>query len=194
MVAEPQFMTAREFAKLPESSTPMELIDGMLIVSPTPAHRHQKLTARLTYPLIGIELEGADGVWISSPLDLYVSPHNVFQPDALLFEAENEPDPDILPVTEIPEIVIEVMSPSSRSRDNVKKRAAYAERGINEYWIVDTQSRRIVFNIANQDGTYTSHELDGAIIPAGRYAGVKLDIDWIFAIKTSAHKTDSTEP
>ena len=193
MVAESQFMTASEFAKLPESSTPMELIDGVLIVSPTPAHRHQKLTTRLTYPLIGIELEGGNGVWISSPLDLYVSPHNVYQPDALLFEAENEPDPDLLPVTEIPEIVVEVLSPSSRSRDNVRKRVAYAERGIGEYWIVDTQLRRIVFNIADQNGTYTSHELDGAIIPVGRYAGVNLDIDWIFAVKTSALNSDSTE-
>jgi Uma2 family endonuclease len=193
MVAESQFMTASEFAKLPESSTPMELIDGVLIVSPTPAHRHQKLTTRLTYPLIGIELEGGNGVWISSPLDLYVSPHNVYQPDALLFEAENEPDPDLLPVTEIPEIVVEVLSPSSRSRDNVRKRVAYAERGIGEYWIVDTQLRRIVFNIADQNGTYTSHELDGAIIPVGRYAGVNLDIDWIFAVKTPALNSDSTE-
>lgn len=193
MIAEPQFMTAREFAELPESSTPMELIDGMLIVSPIPAHRHQKLTTRLTYALIGIELEGGNGVWISSPLDLYISPHNVFQPDALLFEAENEPDPDLLPVTEIPEIVVEVMSPSSRSRDNVRKRAAYAERGIGEYWIVDTQSRRIVFNIAIQGGTYTSYELDGAIIPAGRYAGVQLNLEWIFAVKASTPTTNSTE-
>ena len=180
MVAEPQFMTAREFAQLPESKTPMELVDGVLIVSPTPIPRHQLIADRLTHDLVDITRKDSSGIWLSSPIDLYISPTNVYQPDATFFATGHVPDFDHLPVMEIPEIVIEIISPSSRSHDNIRKRAAYSDRGISEYWIVDPQSRRIVFNVAVEDGTYASNELDGAIIPVGRFAGVTLDLDWIF--------------
>jgi Uma2 family endonuclease len=135
---------------------------------------------RLTHDLVQIVREGRSGVWTSSPVDLYISPNNVYQPDAMFFPGERTPDFDTLPITEIPEIAIEILSPASRSHDNIRKRSAYAERGIVEYWIVDPKSRRIVFNVATEDGTYASVELQGAIIPLGRFAGVTLDLDWIF--------------
>ncbi|CAN5587616.1 hypothetical protein BH09CHL1_BH09CHL1_09430 [soil metagenome] len=194
MVAKSQFMTATEFMNLPESPYPVELIDGVVIVSPTPIPRHQLIATRLVYPLIGIERAGGDGIWFSSPVDLLISQNSVFEPDAMLFGPDGEPNLDQLPITEIPVIAVEILSPSSRSTDNIRKRAGYSDRGVAEYWIVDPQKHQIVFNIAGIDGTYTSYELDGAIIPAGRYAGVELDIDWIFAVKTSTPTTDSTEP
>jgi Uma2 family endonuclease len=180
MVAEPQFMTAREFAKLPESPTPMELVDGVVIVSPSPTFHHQVIADRLTHDLVQIARQDGSGVWSSSPVDLYISPNNVYQPDAMFFTRDRIPDFKKLPITEIPEIVIEVLSPASRSHDNIRKRAAYSDRGISEYWIVDPEKRRIVFNVAVEDGTYASNELNGAIIPVGRFAGVTLDLDWIF--------------
>lgn len=181
MVAKSQFMTATEFMKLPESSTPMELIDGELIVSPMPIPLHQLIATRLVHPLIGIELSRGKGIWFSAPVDLFISQNNVFEPDAMFFTAEHAPDLTQLPITEVPEIVIEILSPSSRSRDNVRKRSGYSDRGVSEYWIVDPLSRGIVFNIADSAGNYTGHQLNGATIPAGRYAGVELDLDWIFA-------------
>lgn len=180
MVAESQFMTASEFAKLPESSTPMELIDGELIVSPTPTFEHQSIIDRLTHDLVEMERRGARGRWTSSPVDLFISRSNVYQPDAMFFTKENQPDLQKLPVMQVPLIVVEVLSPSSRSRDNVRKRAAYMDRGIAEYWIVDPVRHHVVFNVTTDDEKYTAFELVGSIIPAGRYAGVELDLDWIF--------------
>jgi Uma2 family endonuclease len=180
MVAEPQFMTAREFAQLPESPTPIELIDGVVVMSPSPTFRHQVIADRLTHDLVQIVRQDGSGIWTSSPVDLYISPNNVYQPDAMFFPSERVPDFDTLPITAIPEIAVEILSPASRSHDNIRKRSAYAERGIAEYWIVDPKSRRIVFNVATEDRTYTSLELQGAIIPVGRFAGTILDLDWIF--------------
>lgn len=182
MVAEQQqtFLTAREFSELPESSTPMELIDGELIVSPSPTFEHQLLAGRLTHDLVELERHGAGGSWLSAPVDLYLTPNNVYQPDATFFARENTPDFRKLPIMEIPEIVVEILSPSSRSRDQVRKRAAYSDRGIAEYWIVDPQSRQIIFNIIGDDGTYIAHALEGSTIPVGRYTGVALDLEWIF--------------
>lgn len=182
MVAKTQFMTATEFMNLPESPYPVELIDGVVIVSPTLIPRHQLIATRLTYPLIGIERAGDGGIWFSSPVDLFISQNSVFEPDAMMFGADRKPNLDQLPIVEIPDIAVEILSPSSRSTDNIRKRAGYSDRGVAEYWIVDPQNRRIVFNIAGADGTYTAQELDSTFIPAGRYAGVELDLDWIFEV------------
>lgn len=182
MVAEQQqtFLTAREFSELPESTTPMELIDGELIASPSPTFEHQLLADRLTHDLVQIERRGTGGRWTSSPVDLYLTPNNVYQPDAMFFAKERTPDFRKLPIMQIPDIVVEILSPSSRSRDQVRKRAAYSDRGIAEYWIVDPQTRQIIFNIIGADGTYIAHTPEGGTIPVGRYAGVALDLEWIF--------------
>lgn len=174
-------MTATEFSKLPESSTPMELIDGILTVWPHPTPRHQLAASRLIYPLVEIERRAKSGLWISSPVDLFISPNNVFQPDGTFFSTEHRPDMDRLPVTEVPGIVVEVTSPATRSNDKVRKRSAYFDRGVPEYWIVDPAEGRISFHIAIDDDSFPTYELNGAIIPVGRYSGVELDLDWIFA-------------
>jgi Uma2 family endonuclease len=182
MVAEQQliFLTAREFSQLPESPYPVELIDGVVTMSPTPLPIHQLIASRLAYPLIQQELRYDGGFWFTSPVDLFISPTNVYEPDAMFFPAERKPDLRSLPIMEIPEIVVEILSPSSRSRDQVRKRAAYSDRGIAEYWIVDPQARQIIFNSIGNDGTYIAHALEGSTIPVGRYTGVALDLEWIF--------------
>jgi Uma2 family endonuclease len=187
MVAEPQFLSAREFMQLPESPYPVELIDGVVIVSPAPMPRHQLIATRLAQALDEIEQTQGGGMWFSAPIDVFISRNSVFEPDATLFSADNVPDLDIRPVMEIPTIVVEILSPSSRSRDNVRKRAGYSDRGIPEYWIIDPETSGIVFNIANPDGNYLAHELAGDTIPVGRYAGVTLNLDRIF-VRTSSAK------
>ena len=139
MVAEPRLFTATEFMRLPEQMTPIELIDGEVIVSPTPTYEHNQISFRLLRRLADIADDRHLGAWSVAPLDLFLSTYNVYQPDAMFFRTGHIPDRKKLPITEIPEIVVEVLSPSSRSRDRIRKRSAYAERGIAEYWIIDPE-------------------------------------------------------
>jgi Uma2 family endonuclease len=180
MVAEPRLMTVTEFMKLPEQTTPTELIDGEMIVSPTPTYRHNRIVLRLVRRLADVADSRRLGEWAVAPLDLFISAYNVYQPDALFFREGHIPDSENLPVREIPEIVVEVISPSSRSRDRVRKRSAYADRGIAEYWIVDSEQSCLIISIRDERGAYIEHQMNGSTIPAGLFAGVKLDLDWIF--------------
>src|SRR4051812_27261925 len=180
MVAEPRLMTATEFAKLPEQTTPTELIDGEVIVSAAPTYEHNQIGLRLVIELSGIARSRNLGAWSVAPLDLLISPYNVYQPDALFFRADRIPDRKKIPISEIPEIVVEVLSGSSRSRDLVRKRSAYADRGIAEYWIIDPQHFRLTISIRDEHGTYNEHEMSGSTIPAGLFVGVDIDLSWIF--------------
>lgn len=182
MVAEPRLMTATEFMNLPEQDTPVELIDGEVIVTFTPTYEHNQVMLRLVIELAPVVRARNLGAWSMAPLALFLSTYNVYQPDAMFFAIGNTPAPRKLPIMEIPEIVVEVVSPSSRSRDRVRKRSAYADRGIAEYWIIDPDQRQIVFSLRNEEGAYIEHEMDGSTIPVGLFAGVVIDLTWIFDV------------
>jgi Uma2 family endonuclease len=180
MVAEPRLMTVTEFMKLPEQTKPTELIDGEVIVTITPTYEHNQIALRLVAELMPVARARKLGAWSVAPLVLFISTYNVYQPDAMFFTPEHIPDRKKLPLMEIPEIVVEVLSPSSRSRDRVRKRSAYADRGIAEYWIIDPEQSRIIVSLRNVEGAYIEHAMNDPVIPAGLFAGVELDLDWIF--------------
>jgi Uma2 family endonuclease len=180
MVAEPQLMTATEFMNLPEQDAPVELIDGEVIVTFTPIYWHNRIAFRLARRLSDVADSRNLGEWALPPMALFISTYNVFQPDAMFFTSDHIPDLRRLPITEIPEIVVEVLSPSSRSRDWVRKRSAYADRGIAEYWIIDPEQSRIILSLRDAEGAYIEHAMNDPMIPAGLFAGVELDLDWIF--------------
>src|SRR4051794_11246999 len=110
MVAEPPLMTATEFVNLPEQEMPVELIDGEVIVSPAPTYEHNQVGLRLVIELSCIARSRNLGAWSVAPLDLLISPYNVYQPDALFFRADRIPDRKKTPISEIPEIVVEMLS------------------------------------------------------------------------------------
>ncbi len=61
-----------------------------------------------------------------------------------------------------------------------RKRAAYAERGVPEYWIVDPHAQFITINILDDRKFYVGVTLSGEVIPIGRYAGTVLNLDKMF--------------
>ncbi len=112
MVAEPRLMTVTEFMKLPEQTKPTELIDGEVIVTITPTYEHNQIALRLVAELMPVARARKLGAWSVAPLALFISTYNVYQPDAMFFTPEHIPDRKNLPLMEIPEIVVEVLSPS----------------------------------------------------------------------------------
>jgi Uma2 family endonuclease len=193
MVAEPQFITARDFAKLPESPTPVELIDGVVIVPPGASFRHNRIAFRIAAQLTLVSDTHQLGEWNVGPNGIYISPNSVYKPDAVFFDAEHPADDLENPIMQIPQIAIEVLSPSSRSNDLIRKRAGYAERGVAEYWIIDPDQRRITLHFLADPGTYLSQPMPGATIPAGIFAGSMLDLEAIFTRPSWIERTSTNE-
>ena len=125
-----------EFLRLPETTRPMELVDGELIVAPSPSLWHQEVLIRLVGSLRTWAADAAGSVTVmQSPLDIRFAPGRILQPDAMVF-LEVLPRDIPMPIDRIPAICIEVLS-TDRAYDRVRKRAIYAEAGVQEYWIVD---------------------------------------------------------
>jgi Uma2 family endonuclease len=124
-----------EFLALPESLERIELIDGEVIVAPSPIFWHQEVLRRLVLALGKWSETRPDVTVAQAPLDVRFSPNRILQPDAMVFLSRIAPETSG-PIDQVPEICVEVLS-SNRAYDRVTKRFIYGASGVVEYWLVD---------------------------------------------------------
>jgi len=131
--------TLAELHRLPEDGNKYELVYGELFVTPAPTEEHETIAARL-----------------ARVLDPYVAEHGlglVYRPRAVVQRRKSEVEPDLMVRAErirrkgswrgapVPILVVELVSPTTRQRDHIKKRRYYEDIGVAEYWIVDASER-----------------------------------------------------
>lgn len=119
-----------DLAALPDDGLRYELIDGALLVSPSPKPRHQLVSHRLAM-LLDAACAAEQRVF-AAPLDWQPGADRSFQPDLLVVPVAPLDGPLPAPV-----LVVEILSPSTKSVDRVLKMHAYAAAGVPQYWIVD---------------------------------------------------------
>jgi Uma2 family endonuclease len=129
--------TAEAFLQLPETLTPTQLLDGEIIMSPSPELRHQDIVLNLAYLLRDLDLKGRIHV---SPTDVHLDDLNVVQPDILWIAPEGKCHRVANKyLSGAPDLVVEIFSPSSIRLDRRKKYDLYEKHGVREYWMVDPQ-------------------------------------------------------
>ncbi len=136
--------TRDEVLALPDDGNRYELIDGELLVSPSPSHVHQRavggLFARLR-PFVG---RHAIGEALFAPADLDLNSQQLSQPDLFVVSRlASDPPYSDWSETGVPLLAVEVLSPASARHDRITKRLRYQRSGIAEYWIVDLDARLI---------------------------------------------------
>ena len=125
-----------EFLRQAESNEKTELVDGHVIVSPSPTYLHQEILGRLATELRLWASHQRRPVTVGqSPLDVRFARGRILQPDAFVLLSRIPPDHEG-PINRVPELCIEVLS-SGRVHDRVTKRFIYGAAGVKEYWIVD---------------------------------------------------------
>lgn len=147
-------MTYDDLLALPDDGLRHELIDGEHVVSPSPAPQHQLILGNLHYLIRGFLNERRIGIVMTAPLDVVFSKHDVVEPDLVYFSMERYRQV----VGEknaqgAPDVVVEIVSPWSRRRDEVIKRRLYERWGVGEYWVVDPELETIKVYRATA-GTY----------------------------------------
>lgn len=124
-----------------------ELLDGVILVTPSPSRRHQVVAAGLIRQQLGL---GDAFRVLFAPLDVDLAPDTVVQPDLLVVDRD-EFDDETRPVR--PLLVIEVLSPNTRRIDQTLKRERYQRAGVPGYWLVDPTGPSVTV-LELQDGTY----------------------------------------
>lgn len=148
--------TYNSYAALPEDGHRYEIVDGVLLaMTPAPGIPHQKTVQRLVRHLeMHVEYSGIGQIFIS-PVDVELSPKNVFEPDVVVVLNAGLDKVKVSHIVGAPDLVIEVVSPGSKKYDHTIKREAYAHAGIPEYWLGDPAIRTIEV-LFLEDGLYMS--------------------------------------
>lgn len=139
-----ELWTAEMVRAFPADGNRYEVIDGELIVTPSPNFEHQWVVGEFHVTLHDWTLKHGVGVTMLSPADLQLEPEGLVQPD--VFVAPPVPDGDMpRSWTDITTLVlaIEVLSPSTAQHDRGRKRELFARVRVPEYWIADARHRVI---------------------------------------------------
>ncbi len=127
----------------PEDGNRYEVIDGALFVTPPPSFWHQNAIAELlTYLLPHVHEHGLGKV-IPAPVGVVLSDDDGVEPDIVYVSRERLGIITDRGIEGAPDLVVEVLSPSTRHTDLKDKLDEYARAGVGEYWIVDPDERWI---------------------------------------------------
>ena len=172
--------TYEDYRRTPDDER-FELLDGELIVVPAPRVDHQRIVLRLASLLDAFVEERRLGVVLLAPCDVVLSDTDVVQPDVLFVAAERAHI--IVPenVRGAPDLVVEVLSPSSAKRDRIEKPALYAKHAVREYWHVDVGAGTLtVLRLADTrfeiDGVYGK----GRTVTSPSLPGLRFTLDRVF--------------
>lgn len=176
-----QPVTYETYASLPDDGRRYEVLEGALeAMSPSPTANHQSVGGQLFF--LFKQRCKSDYLVFVAPLDVILSRTNVLQPDLLLIHRSRADIVTKRGVEGAPDLVVEVLSPSSRARDKVRKMKIYAKHGVPEYWVVDINSQTLERHVLNDNGGYELTELfeSGDTVTSDKLPCASFPLDELF--------------
>ncbi len=151
MQTETKKYTYEDYQKLPEGSA-CQLINGELIMSPSPNVYHQKISSRIFIRLNKFVEEHSCGTVLYSPIDVYFDEFETYQPDIVFISKQRETIIKEKRIEGAPDLIIEILSESNAYYDLRLKKNIYEKYGVKEYWIVDPidKSLEVYVNEGNE--------------------------------------------
>lgn len=182
----PRKLTYEDYAQIPDDGKRHEILDGEHYVSPAPTVDHQRLGGRL-YLKLGTFVNAYHlGEVFYAPTDVVLSPHDIVQPDLLFISTARRGIMTEPNVQGAPDLAVEILSDSTRRRDETLKLQRYEQLGVLEYWIVDGRHKAVrTFRRATQrSGFDAPTELAAAagdILTTPLLSGLEIALRDIFA-------------
>lgn len=165
-------MTVKEFYELPEGPPYFQLIDGDLYMSPSPRRYNQQISMFLSGVLYTFIEEHDLGELYAAPSDVVFADQTVLNPDLYFVSRERAHILTEQGAHGAPDLVIEILSPSTAKLDVGRKREIYAESGVREMWVIVPETRTLEIyrfaedreqpaSVLSVGETLTSHVLPG---------------------------------
>ena len=161
-------ITADEFYQSPEYAQydVIQLVDGEMVIGEgndkddiiPPILRHQAIVVA-TIVFLSSYAKQQGGRVYTAPAEVYLDENNIYEPDVFYISPSPKCKREEKRVVGPPDLVVEVLSPSSIKRDRVTKYAAYERNGVREYWLADPVYSTVQVYVLGQDGSFQSHGL-----------------------------------
>ena len=151
--------TYRDYLQLPDDKR-YELVEGEFFLVPAPGLYHQQILGKLWASIYTHAKTNHLGEVFLAPCDVVLCEISVVQPDVVFISSEHRGILTDANIQGPPDLVVEILSPSTAQRDRVIKCDLYAKHGVREYWIVDPDSRSIEVLALTDSGYHTD-----AVVP-----------------------------
>jgi len=173
--------TYQDYFDMPDDGQRYEIYNGELVMVPAPTIKHQEISYAIVRALANFVESKEVGKILYAPVDLVFNERVVLQPDIVFIANDNL---DIITEEHIgpaPDLIIEILSPSTGYYDLVEKKELYEQYGVKEYWIVDPKKERVeTFNL--HEGKYVrTQRLEGdANLTSEVLAGFEMPLAQVF--------------
>ncbi len=131
--------TYEDFLLFPDDRRRHELIDGEHLVSPAPFTKHQRISGNLFVAFHNFLKKNKVGKVFGAPCDVVLSDTDIVEPDILFVSASRASIITEKNIQGAPDLIVEILSPSTRKTDEITKRKLYERYEVGEYWVVDPE-------------------------------------------------------
>jgi Uma2 family endonuclease len=142
-VAQPSLLTKEDYRLLPVGGPRYQLIEGELYMAPAPNRYHQTISRNLEFILLKYLEKNPLGEIYDAPFDVYLSEHDVVQPDIVFVKKDNREVLTDAGIEGTPDFVVEILSPSDAYLDKKAKLRVYARCGVAELWLIDPDTQTV---------------------------------------------------
>ena len=172
--------TYEDYKNAPEDKR-YELLDGELLEMPSPKEIHQRLVLLLGSLFLTFVSAKNLGKAYIAPFDVIFTNTDVAQPDVIFVSNERSHIITEDNIQGAPDLVVEILSPSTAGRDRTFKRTLYERHGVKEYWMVDSDARNITVLFLGEDG-YELADIygEGQTLTSPTLPGFNLTLDEVF--------------
>jgi len=136
-------LTYEDYCRLPDDRNRYEVLDGELSVTPAPRISHQRVSNRLHRFLDNHVVANQLGEILTAPTDLILAPTTVVQPDLIFISNDRRHIVTERAIEGPPNLVIEILSPTTGNIDRVTKAQLYARYEVPHYWLIDPDQQAL---------------------------------------------------
>jgi Uma2 family endonuclease len=136
-------LSFEQFRELPIDGKRYELVRGEVHVTPAPTTRHQAVLQNLSVNLTSHVIKNRLGEVWTAPLDVRLSVDTALQPDLIFISNARAGIIQENWIEGAPNLVVEVLSPSTAAYDRATKLPIYAEAGVPDVWLIDPQAKTV---------------------------------------------------
>jgi len=172
-------MSADEYLQLPNDEFKYELVDGVVVLSPSPEPKHQQVLGEIHFQLKAfLRTHPIGSCYIET--DIRLDARLVYRPELVFLRKERVRE-NWKRIQVAPDLVLEVISPESRRYDSETKKGDYERFGVKEYWLIDPYQQTMVF-YRLESGRFVEIAPQGDKLAGQAVPGFTLDLA---AVRTS---------
>ncbi len=171
-------LTCDDYDNMTPEEWGYELIDGEIIKMTSPSIMHQRISRKIIFEIESYNRKKALGELFEAPTDVKINEYNLVEPDILFISNEKQSIIKENRIEGAPDLVIEILSPSTGYYDLRKKYSIYESAGVGEYWIVDPKEKTLELYKNTEAGFVLEQKLkEKGIIKSNILVGIELNIE-----------------